>query len=114
MLHDDVALDDTFDVPIAESWYLTAACDKYGLNINCLYHWFREWYEWQNIQLIKPEELLFPCWRFNHAKGFKLATKTLVYGEAKHIMESNPTEVLDHHLPARVIRKLKPDLINGT
>lgn len=108
MLH-KVALDDTLYVSIAESWYLTAACDKYNLDITHLKVWFEMWYKRQNLQLIDLKELLFPPWRFDHARGFGFATKTLVYGEAGHIMESNPTNVLDHHLPPRVIRKLKPN-----
>ena len=82
-----VRMDHTQSVPIEEMWHLVAACDKYNLNIRELHEWFAEWYE-KMARTHLARELLYPCWIFDHAKGFAAATKALAYGSIGHI-ESN-------------------------
>lgn len=100
-----VAVDNTGAVPIDEMWFLAAACDKYNLDIGDLKDWFALWYGMQDVEILEPRELLYPCWIFDHAKGFAAATKTLAYDETGHVTELNPTKHSELHLPSRVIRK---------
>lgn len=105
LLHGTVT-DDTYAVPLGEVWNLVAACDKWDLEINNLEDWFAKWYGMQDVKKLKPRELLYPCWRLDHAKGFATATRSLAYSNIGHITESNPTKHYQLHLPSRVIRKL--------
>ena len=108
-------------VPLEEMWRLVAACDKYHFNISLLKPWFADWYKkydidqyyknWafkddHSIIRLNPRSLLYPCYIFDHAKGFKRATRFLSYHSAGHITEYNPTTHLDLRLPSRIIRKM--------
>lgn len=95
-----------FSVGLEEMWHLFAACDKYDLDITLLNTWFAECYGLHNIEqyyrsfgdtsedktLLDPRSLLFPCWRFDHAKGFMRASRFLVYDSIGHVTEWNPTD----------------------
>lgn len=105
---------DTKDVSLREMWHLTAAADKYDLCILDLKEWFADWYDRKpiindddgdNKKLLEARQLLYPCYRFNHARGFAIATKYLAYNSTGHITESNPTNHKELHLPSRMIRK---------
>lgn len=97
-------------------WSLVRAGDEFGLKREPLIQWFREWFD-KNVKgknlgsrLGKDggtiaQEMLYPCWAFDHAPGFLAATKWLVYNTEKHIMERNPSKHRNFHLPPRVIRK---------
>ena len=106
VLHDTIT-DNTYAVPLDEMWHLAAACDKYDLDIKCLKEWFARWLEQQDMKKLKPRELLYPCWLFDHAKGFATATQHLAYSSTGHITEINPTKHFELHLPPRIIRKLR-------
>ena len=103
-LHDTIT-DGTYTVPLDEMWHLAAACDKYGFDIKILRDWFADWLQLQNTEELEPSKLLYPCWVFDHAKGFAAATRHLAYSAVGHITESNPTKHFELHLPSRVIRK---------
>lgn len=105
-----------YDVKIDEIWHLAAAGKKYDLDVSKLNAWFAKWYEKQPIdrwyELAKSENaatdprcLLYPCWLFDHAKGFLRITKFMSYNYTGHLMERNPTRFYDLRLPSRVIRK---------
>lgn len=100
-----VDVEDIQSTALAEMWPIVAACDKYNLDILDLKGWFAEWYEKKGRTHQDARELLYPCWIFDHAKGFAAATKLLAYSCTGHITESNPTKHREIHLPARVIRK---------
>ena len=115
----------SYDVPLEEMWRLVAACDKYKFDINMLKPWYAAWYEKHGVNqyyanwdatdrhdtlLLTPRSLLYPCWIFNHAKGFMRATHFLCYNSIGHITECNPTKHDKLRLENRVIRKLLPDL----
>ena len=55
---------------------------------------------------LNPRSLAYPCWRFDHAQGFLDATEYLVYNSVGHLTEQNPVNLVEHHLPPRIIRKL--------
>ena len=110
-------------VPLEEMWRLVAACDKFHFNLSLLKPWFAEWYKKYDIEQcyrnwafnddrghrtvqLNPRSLLYPCYIFDHAKGFKRATHFLSYHFVGHITEYNPTTHLDLRLPSRIIRKL--------
>lgn len=105
VFHDTVT-PETYAAPVAEMWELVSACDKYQFKVKHLKKWYASWFQQQDVQKVKQGQLLYPCWIFDHAKGFHDATRHLVYESAYHIEESNPTEHYRLHLPARVIRKL--------
>lgn len=108
-----------YDVKLDEMWHLVAACDKYQFEITKLRVWFAKWYRkqpiehWLKLSMNKalhnqapdPRSLLYPCWIFDHAKGFMRITKFLAYSCTGHIVECNPTKFYNFHLPPRVIRK---------
>jgi len=122
-MHD--ALTPTSMVPIEEIWHLTvdhlviqisfvclhcfqAAGIKYELDGKMLFDWFGRWYQWfetESATNLLYRELLYPCWRFNHAGGFLEATRVAIYRNVGPIWERNPTKHYQCHLPPRVIRK---------
>ena len=92
-------------VPFKEMWHLIAAINYYDLDVTIFNPWFAAWYSANNPQLLKPRELLFPTWHFDHAKGFARWTRYLAYEVKGHITEGNPTKLYNYHLPPRIIRK---------
>jgi hypothetical protein len=92
-------------VPFAEMWHLVAAIDYYELDVTDFNAWFAAWYDRHNPEMYKPRELLFPTWRFGHAKGFAQWTQHLAYHGVGHVTELNPTELYSYRLPSRIIRK---------
>lgn len=96
----------TYNVPLSEMWHIVAAAEKYDLNIHDMNEWFAEWYERNSSKYLDyPRQLLYPCYRFDHANGFAQATKSLAYNSLGHIVEFNPTEHYELHLPSRIIRE---------
>ncbi|KAL8786099.1 MAG: hypothetical protein Q9213_002962 [Squamulea squamosa] len=77
-----------YDISLYELWHLAAAGKKYRLNITDLKPWFEVWYKrqqidsWYQLSLRKelrstvpnPRALLYPCWIFDHIKGFMRIT----------------------------------------
>jgi len=122
-IHDASTL--TSMVPLEEIWHLTvdfviihipivclhcfkAAGIKYDLDGKMLFDWFGRWYQWfeaEHATNLLCRELLYPCWRFNHARGFLEATRVAIYRNVGPVMERNPTKHYECHLPSRVIRK---------
>lgn len=111
-----------YNVPLEEMWRLVTACDKYHFDLGLMKTWFADWYQRHNINqyyenwaitstdrhhthLLDPRSLLYPCWIFDHAKGFMRATHFLAYNSFRHITEHNPTIHRDLRLENRVIRK---------
>ncbi len=92
-------------VPFEEMWHLVAAIDYYELDVTIFSPWFAAWYSAHNPELLKPRELLFPTWRFDHAKAFARWTRYLAYEVKGHITEANPTNLYNYHLPPRIIRE---------
>lgn len=92
-------------LPFEEMWHLVAAIDYYGLDATTFNAWFAAWYDAHNPQLLKPRQLLFPTWRFDHAKGFARWTRYVAYEMKGHIAEANPTKLYRYHLPMRIIRQ---------
>ena len=109
-----------YDVPLQEMWRLVTACDKYHFDLKMLKPWFATWYQkhdidqyyknWKsfedrhNTNHLTPRSLLYPCWIFDHAKGFMRVTRFLCYNCVGHITEHNPTIHQDLHVANRVIR----------
>ncbi|KAL9634571.1 MAG: hypothetical protein Q9164_004018 [Protoblastenia rupestris] len=110
-------LSNIYTAKLEEMWHLVAACDKYHLDITLLKPWYALWYQnhdidhyyanWSNHRkdnrVLSPRSLLFPCWRFDHAKGFMEATHFLVYNSTGHVTEYNPTPYYRYHLESRYI-----------
>ena len=95
----------TYDVSLSEMWHLVAAADKYDLNIHDLEDWYAAWYLRNSHMGWDTCQLLYPCYRFDHADGFAQATKSLVYKSFGQIVECNPTQHYELHLPSRIIRE---------
>ena len=95
-----------FDIPLDEIWYLAEAINYYRLDITTFNPWFATWYQKADFKGFRSKlrQLLFPTWRFDHAKGFMMWTRALAYVHVGHITEKNPTRLGHHHLPPRIIR----------
>ncbi|KAL8828735.1 MAG: hypothetical protein Q9191_002421 [Dirinaria sp. TL-2023a] len=83
------------------------AGNMYNFDTKLLYPWFEQWYAYHSTRPIlgNLRWLLYPCWQYNHAAGFMLATKEAVYHKqlnaAKgrlrtklHTLTFKPTEAL--------------------
>ncbi|KAI4198733.1 MAG: hypothetical protein LQ348_001981 [Seirophora lacunosa] len=88
-----------------EIWQLVQAIDQYDLDVTLFSAWFASWFAQNSHELLKPAELLYPTWRFDHAKGFAKCTRDLAYKHTGHITEERPTKIHQYHLPARLMRK---------
>ena len=113
-----------YDVRLEEMWRLAAAGNKYHFDIKMLKPWFAKWYQKHDVDQyytnwgtkdkremypLDPRSLLFPCWRFDYAKGFMRATHFLTYNCFGHITEQNPTIHQDRRVASRVIRESSPN-----
>jgi hypothetical protein len=65
--------------------------------------WFHLWYDKNEYDESGPN-LLYPCFQFNHVRGFLSITKDLVYDYA-YIKEYKNEKHPDLHVPPRVISK---------
>lgn len=106
-----------FSAKLEDMWHLDHACKKYRVGTSTLETWFADWYEQHDIEqyyrnfrrkseteeLLDPKSLLYPCWRFDHAEGFRRASHFLVYNSTGHVTEWNPTENLHCRLEGRII-----------
>ncbi|KAL8978900.1 MAG: hypothetical protein Q9205_005635 [Flavoplaca limonia] len=105
-----------YDVPIEATWHLAKMGEYYGFDILKLKDWFADWYQRQPVDrwyinresddVPNPRWLLYPCWIFDHYKGFMKATEFCTYHYCGHITEHNPTRFRDLHLPQRIIQQL--------
>ncbi|KAL8940125.1 MAG: hypothetical protein Q9216_002979 [Gyalolechia sp. 2 TL-2023] len=98
----------TYTLQFPELWQLVEAIDYYALDITAFNPWFANWYAQQPVPP-KPAELLFPAWRFDHARAFAKCTRDLAYDHIGHIMEKNPSMLHQYHLPSRLI----PEQLNA-
>ncbi|MCJ1323104.1 hypothetical protein MMC15_008456 [Xylographa vitiligo] len=89
-------------------WHLIKAADKYNLVVKDLKSWFVRWYGQQDLKNLSDGKLLYPCFMFDHAQGFADATKYLADTAKGHIHEENPADIIEFHLPHRVIRESSP------
>ncbi|CAF9909271.1 MAG: hypothetical protein HETSPECPRED_008905 [Heterodermia speciosa] len=107
VLHKTV-IPDTYKVAIYEMWYLAAASENYQFDIKRLKTWFEEWYIQQKVDPYSFRQLLFPCWTFDHARGFLNATREAVYDSVGYIKEESPVKysLPRFHLPYVVIQNL--------
>ncbi|MCJ1476578.1 hypothetical protein MMC13_005244 [Lambiella insularis] len=94
------------NLTLEEIWHLLAACNKYDLVVTDLKDWFATWYGNQNVTDLEMEQLLYPCFMFDHPIGFALSTKYLVYNGSGHLTEENPTQYRRLHLDSLVIQQL--------
>lgn len=104
VLH-DADVRETYRSSHHEAWYVIELADKDNLDIKLLQPWFHSWHENAPLDTIKSEEICYPCWVFNHAKGFQRATKYLVYNAKSYVVEWKP--YTDFHLRLRplIVRK---------
>ena len=100
-------VDPLYKAPLDEMWHVIAAGDKYDLDIKVLRTWFANWYHVGYYALYPAEKLLYPCYTFDHAKGFMYASKRLVYESIGHITENNPTKLYELHMQPRIMRELR-------
>ncbi|KAL8691726.1 MAG: hypothetical protein Q9218_003119 [Villophora microphyllina] len=96
----------SYDLNFLQIWYLVQALDYYHVDLNLFRLWFAAWYDKFDVTRQHPSELLYPTWRFDHARGFARWTRNLAYGDTGHIVESNPTKLYQYHLPPRLIQQL--------
>ncbi|KAK5124014.1 hypothetical protein LTR85_002211 [Meristemomyces frigidus] len=105
ILHGSVD-DTTYQASIDDLWHLLATAHKYGFDpkSEAAVGWFGKWYDVQtrnherSFDYKEHAQLLFPCYTFDHAQGFRAATKYLVYRATGHIVERRPLGFQYEHL----------------
>ena len=106
---DDMPLD---SVTITRTWHIIMSCDKYNINQKSLSSWFKAWWKHESqkhininnyIQFLR--ELIYPYFIFNNTPAFIAVTRKLVYNYIGHITKQNPTDMLQIHLPPRIIHE---------
>jgi hypothetical protein len=98
---------DSNPVPLETLWDIVQVTEKYHADRHSMSPWFKVWYE-KNLKALQEREyfdneLIYPCFAFNHAEGFAEHTRSLAYNSAGHIEERNPTELRYIHLKPKVI-----------
>jgi len=107
-LHNNIN-EEMYVVPVEEVWEVIQYCEYRRIDVSNLRAWFDKWLEVKDIKKINIKDnaemrkLLFPCYVFNHAKGFAFLTKTLTYQMSDHVTEINPTVYRALHLDGNVI-----------
>ncbi|KAK5137621.1 hypothetical protein LTR08_007916 [Meristemomyces frigidus] len=105
LLHDK-ADESTYKAGIDDVWFMLATANKYGFDpgAEVATKWFGKWYEFQtrrqdhSFDYMEHQQLLFPCFTFDHIQGFRAATKYLVYRASGHITEKRPDGFSHDHL----------------
>lgn len=93
----------TINLPVHNLWDVISSARHFLIEFFHLDEWFKLWYA-ANAGKTDAKDLLFPCFQFNHASGFALATNEVVY-DYKRPEETKVREHRDLHLPHHVIRK---------
>ncbi|KAL2866131.1 BTB/POZ domain-containing protein [Aspergillus lucknowensis] len=95
-------------VSMEEVWHLVRVCDKYlaEKKAGAVHQWFVSWYHAQDKDLLFYRAVLLPCWAIDNPVAFQRSTMNLVYESPCHILEHNPTEHTELHLPPRIIQQL--------
>ena len=97
------------DARIEAVWEVLKVLDYYDLEAAVMNDWFDHWYAVASRKDdTEPDtefyrKLLYPAYKFNHAKAFQRATKVLAYNVGQSITESSPIDVDHLHLPRRVL-----------
>ncbi|THW23788.1 hypothetical protein D6D23_05490 [Aureobasidium pullulans] len=94
---------ETLHLPVRNLWDVIFSARKLKIEKFRLDAWFELWYE-QNAAKTDTKFLLYPCYMFNHAKGFAAATKEMVY-DHKRVVEFSVEQHSNLHLPPRVVRR---------
>ena len=104
---------------IRDVWEMLVTAHKYGFDPQTppAKSWFEGWYathgtangnaEGKRWDFKDYQQLLFPCYTFDHAIGFATATKYLAYRATGHITERRPEGFEYEHLrlDANILRK---------
>jgi len=103
---------DLYKLPIKVVWeviqyagFLQGASSTQA-DLTKLRTWFAGLLELKDINKLSHKELrmlLYPCYVFDHAKGFAKMTKRLAYEVSDHITEENPTGHRRLHVDGNVI-----------
>lgn len=105
LFHDTVD-DTTYQASISDIWQLLETAHKYGFDpkSEVATAWFAKWYDVKTrnhergFDYKEHAMLLFPCHTFDHAQGFRAATKYMVYRATGHIVERRPVGFTREHL----------------
>lgn len=100
----NLELDHLWDVVVSNRFLIIEFCH--------LDAWFALWYNRNEYEENGPW-LLYPCFQFNHARGFLAITRDLVY-DYPRIEEYKNKKHPDLHVPPRVISKFFLPLLNGS
>lgn len=90
-------------------WPLIAIFDQYNVSLkSAAENWYSEWYKNKGDKSkdIDPREMLYPCWKFNHAPGFLKASHACIYGVERHINDHNSGGYhLEYRFPPPILRE---------
>jgi hypothetical protein len=93
----------TLDLNWTYLWDIVFSNRFFIIEFHHLDYWFRLWYNRNEYDEFGPK-LLYPCFQFNHVRGFLAVTKDLVY-DYPYIKEYKNENHPDLHVPPRVISK---------
>lgn len=94
-------LNTSYRIELPAIWDLLAAAKKYGIDTKCVEatSWFATWWtanpvkpDGKNYNFKDFQVLLYPCYAFDHAEGFQMATRYLVYRSTGQIVEQRQPE----------------------
>ncbi|KAK4952040.1 hypothetical protein LTR10_009960 [Elasticomyces elasticus] len=89
----DVVDDTTYQLSLDDVWYMLAAAQKYGFSTRspAAKLWFEKWYDTDpNFDFKEHQMMLLPLHSFDHASGFRVASKYIVYRATGNIFDRRP------------------------
>ncbi|KAK5720166.1 hypothetical protein LTR15_007439 [Elasticomyces elasticus] len=89
----DVVDDTTYQLSLDDVWYMFAAAQKYGFSTRspAAKLWFEKWYDTDpNFDFKEHQMMLLPLHSFDHAVGFRVASKYIVYRATGNIFDRRP------------------------
>ncbi|KAK5684628.1 hypothetical protein LTR17_027177 [Elasticomyces elasticus] len=90
----DVVDDTTYQLSLDDVWYMLAAAQKYGFSTRspAAKLWFEKWYDTDpNFDFKEHQMMLLPLHSFDHAVGFRVASKYIVYRATGNIFDRRPS-----------------------
>ncbi|KAK5699159.1 hypothetical protein LTR17_023476 [Elasticomyces elasticus] len=106
----DVVDDTTYQLSLDDVWYMLAAAQTYGFSTGspAAKLWFEKWYDTDpNFDFKEHQMMLLPLHSFDHAIGFRVASKYIVYRATGNIFDRRPS-AFEHS----TIVGLDPNIIN--
>lgn len=101
ILHHGSIEQSSYDASTLTVWHVLLIAEKYGISPTRkdARVWFNTWIDSHEKLFTKQgsiTEILFPCYAFDHARGFATGTKWLAYNAVGHVKETRPAGFTQH------------------